>query len=78
MGDLQIDEDVRNDSGDITSGVENRIGYGLHETYSGSAVYEANAARGEGLCPDRGRPVDNQDGRRWRRRRRQRYCAREE
>jgi hypothetical protein len=48
MGDLEIDEDVRDNSGDIASGGEDGVCYGLHESYAGTAIDEANAARGEG------------------------------
>jgi hypothetical protein len=48
VGDLEVDEDVRDDSGDVASCGEAGVGYDLHETDFGAAVDEADVAGSEG------------------------------
>ena len=47
VSDLKIDEDMRNDAGDITSGGEDGVGHNAHKSDLGAAVDEADAARGQ-------------------------------
>ncbi len=48
VGDLEIDEDLRDDTYDAASGGRHDFGYSRHEANGSSAVDEADASFGEG------------------------------